>query len=124
MLPIALTRYFADSRLEVESFVRGENTLIVRINKDIGPETGNIVFRQVSCLLLPTNMPGESMRSYSVNEAGSEFWARCGLADDWFDSDDVVFEIESQDGCSHFIVAKSLTYMVVAQPGAVPEPGG
>jgi hypothetical protein len=124
VLPVALTRYFADSRLEVESFTRGENTLILRIEKDIGPETGIIVFRQVSCLFLPTSVPGESMRSYMVNQAGSEFWSRCRLADDWFDPDDVVFEIESQDGPPYFVVAKSLSYEVVAEPGAAPDRSG
>ena len=116
VLPVALTRYFADSRLEVESFARGENTLAVRIEKEIGPETGIIAFRQVSFVSLPTAMPGESIRSRPVSEAGPEFWSLCQLDPDWFEPDDLLFEIESQDGPVYFVVAKSLGYDVLAKP--------
>jgi len=116
LLPVALTRYFADSRVQVDAFTSGENTLSLRIVKDIGPETGIIVFRQVSFLSLPSAMPGESIRSTSVSEAGSEFWSVCRLDRDWFERDDVVFEIESQDGPVYFVVAKSIGYEVMAEP--------
>jgi hypothetical protein len=112
MLPVALTRYFADSRLFVESFSQKENTLAIRIEKEIGPESGTIIFRHVSILSLPQSMPGESIRAKSVSEAGPEFWSRCLLDRDWFDADDVVFEIESQDGPVYFVVAKTVEYAV------------
>jgi len=116
VLPVALTRYFHDSRLEVESFTRSENTLAMRIKKDIGPETGIILFRQVSFLSLPSAMPGESIRCRPVSEAGPDFWSVCRLDRDWFDRDDVVFEIESQDGPVYYVTAKSLEYEVLAKP--------
>jgi len=121
VLPIALTRYFADSRLEVASFTRRDNTLAVRIVKDIGPETGIIVFRQVSFLSVPSEMPGNSIRSGPVSEAGPVFWSLCRLDRDWFEPDDVVFEIESQDGPVYFVVAKSLGYEVIAGPETSPD---
>lgn len=116
MLPVALTRYFADSRLEVESFARREKSLAVRIKKDIGPETGIIAFGQVSFMSLPSAMPGESIRSRPVSDAGPEFWSVCKLDRNWFDLEDVVFEIESQDGPVYYVVAKSLEYNVMAEP--------
>lgn len=113
LLPVALTRYFPDSRVQVDAFSSGENKLSLRIVKEIGPETGIIDFRQVSFLSLPSAMPGESIRSKLVSEAGPEFWSVCRLARDWFDHDDVVFEIESQDGPVYFVVAKSVGYHVI-----------
>jgi hypothetical protein len=104
----------------VESFTQRENTLAVRIEKEIGLETGVIVFRQVSFLSLPISMPGESIRSCHVSEAGPEFWSLCRLDHDSFDQDDVVFEIESQDGPVYFVVAKSLGYEILAELGAAP----
>jgi hypothetical protein len=116
VLPVALTRYFADSRLSVESFTQDSNTLTIRIEKAIGPETGILVFRHVSFLSLPQTMPGETMRARLVSEAGPEFWSRCLLERDWFEPDDTVFEIRSQDGPAYFVVAKSLEYAVRAEP--------
>jgi hypothetical protein len=110
-------------RLEVESFTRSENVLVIRIVKDIGPETGIIVFRQVTFMSLPTSMPGETIRVRPVCEAGPDFWARCQLAHDWFDSDDMAFEIESQDGPVYFVVAKTVGYEVMAEPGAAADGG-
>jgi hypothetical protein len=123
VLPVALTRYFADSRLEVESFTHPENTFAVRIEKEIGPETGIIVFRQASFVSLPVSLPGESIRCRLVSEAGPVFWSVCRLDRDWFDSDDFVFEIESQDGPLYFVVAKSVGYEVMAEPGAAADGG-
>ena len=114
MLPVALTRYFADSRLEVEAFIRSGNVLAVRIEKEIGPETGVMVFQQVSFMSLPSAMPGEAIRSRPVGDAGPEFWSRCLLEREWFDPDDVLFEIESQDGPVYFVVAKSVRYDIRA----------
>lgn len=88
--------------------------MAVRIVKEIGSETGIITFRLVSFLTLPTNMPGETIHAIAVTDAGPEFWSRCLLARDWFDSDDILFEIESQDGPVYFVVAKSIGYEVVA----------
>jgi hypothetical protein len=118
MLPDALTRYFHDSRLVVESFAGSDNTLAVRIEKEIVGEVGLIVFRQVSWLSVTTAMFGESLRSQPLGEAGPEFWSRSRLDGRWFDADDVLFEIESQDGTVHFVIAKSLVYEVIAEPGA------
>jgi hypothetical protein len=124
VLPIELTRYFADSQLNVESFTRGENSLAVRIEKEIGPESGIIVFRQVSFVSLPTVVPSESIRSRLMSEAGPEFWSVCRLDRDWFDPDDVLFEVESQDGPVYFVVAKSIAYDVMDQPSPAPDCGG
>ena len=118
VLPVTLTRYFADSRLEVESFTRRENKLAVRIEKEIGPETGIITFRQVSFMSLPSAVPGESIRSRPIGEAAPEYWSLCRLDRNEFDSDDVLFEIVSQDGPAHFVVAKSLEYKVIAESDA------
>jgi hypothetical protein len=118
MVPIALLRCFADSRLEVESFTRLESTLAIRIEKDIGPETGIMTFRQVSFLSLTPVIEGDSIQSRPVSEAGPDFWSVCRLARDWFDRDDLVFEIESPFEPVSFIVAKSLSYDVVM---SVPE---
>jgi hypothetical protein len=114
MLPVALTRYFADSWLFVESFTQNESVLVIRIEKEIGAETGIILFRQVSFLSLPQNLPGETMRAKPIAETEPEFWSRCLLDRDWFDSDDIVFEIESQAGPVYFVVAKSVEYAIRA----------
>jgi hypothetical protein len=112
LLPIALTRYFADSRIDIESFAENQNTLTLRIEKEIGPETGIITFRHVSFMCLPQSMPGEAMRAKPVSAAGTEFWSRCLLESDWFDPDDNLFEIYSQDGPVYFVVAKSVDYAI------------
>jgi hypothetical protein len=90
--------------------------------KDIGPETGIIVFGQVSFLSLPISMPGESIRSRPVCDAGPGFWSVCRLERDWFDPDELLFEIESQDGPVYYVVAKSVTYEI-AKPDARPPSG-
>lgn len=114
MLPITLTRYFADSRLELESFSNSENRLAIRVEKEIGPEKGVITFQHVSFMLLSSFILGEAIRARPVHEAGPEFWARCLLDGEWFDRDDVLFEIESQDGPVYFVVAKSVGYEIQA----------
>jgi hypothetical protein len=118
MLPDSLTRYFADSRLSVESFTHADNTLTIRIEKEIGPETGFIVFQHVSFLLLPQTMSGDAMRAKPVSAAGQEFWSRCLLERDWFEPDDVVFEIVCQEGPVYFVVAKSVRYEVHDETGS------
>ncbi|MBA4016513.1 MAG: hypothetical protein C0483_04940 [Pirellula sp.] len=110
--------------MKVESFVGDENTLAVRIEKEIGPETGIIKFRQVAFMSLPTYLPGESIRSRLIAEAEVDFWSRCKLDRNEFDKDDILFEIESQDGPVYFVVAKSLDYEILAEPGVAPGRGG
>lgn len=114
MLPVTLTRYFHDSRLTLESFDPSGNVLGVRIEKEIGPELGRIVFRDVSFISLPSSLPGEAMRAVPVAEVGGEFWSVCRAAHDWFEPDDVAFQIESQDGPVYYVVAKSLGYEIIS----------
>ena len=114
MLPVELTRYFHDSRLEVESYTRAERLLTVRIEKEIGPETGLIIFQQITFISLPMIMPGESMIARTASEATPEFWTRCLLDYHELEPDDVVFEIVSQDGPVYFVVAKSVDYKIMA----------
>ena len=112
MLPIALTRYFADSLLTVISYDANGETLTIRIEKEIGSETGVITFGHVSFMLLSSTMLGEVIRARPVKEAGPDFWSRCRLERDWFDQDDIVFELESQDGPAYFVVAKMVDYEI------------
>lgn len=72
------------------------------------------MFRHVSFVSLPTMMAAESIRSRPVRDGGHDFWSVCRLPNDWYDGDDQVFEIESQDGPAYYIVAKSVEY--VANP--------
>jgi hypothetical protein len=110
MLPVALTRYFADSRLDFHSF--STSNLELRIEKDIGPETGIIRFREVSFVCLPCSLNGASIGTRPVKEADAAFWSRCLLEPDYFDPDDNLFEIWSQDGPVFYVVAKTLEYSV------------
>lgn len=113
MLPTELTRYFADSQLRVESYSDADRRLVVRIEKEIGPETGLIDFRQVSFVALPTALPGDGMRAHAIDDANPEFWVRSMLLREDLEADDVLFEIFSQDGPTYYVVAKSIAYEVV-----------
>ena len=112
MVPVALIRYFHDSQLALLSYDKLGRVLTIRIEKEIGPEVGLIRFSHVSFVLLPTAIPGEAIRSYALREADESFWIRCQLDEREFENDDLVYEIESQDGPKYFVVAKSITYDV------------
>ena len=113
MLPIPLTRYFADSQLVLESFAREDQILVIRIEKEIGPETGLIRFAQVSFVCLPIAMAGEAIHARSIGEADSSFWFQHPFDQNDFESDDVLFELVSQDGPVHMVVAKSIRYDII-----------
>jgi len=113
MLPVTLTRYFHDSRLNVESYDCNGRVLVVRIEKEIGPELGRIIFKGVSFISLPSSLAGEKIRAELIGEVGSEFWSMWPVARDWLEPDDVAFQIESQDGPC-LVVAKSLGYELIA----------
>lgn len=112
MIPVELLRYFHDSTLTVDSYEKLDSTLVLKVEKEIGPELGTLTFRGVSFMALPTWMPGEAIRAYYVDDVSSEFWGRIPVSRDWLESDEIVVEIETQDGPVCVVVAKELIYTV------------
>jgi len=112
MLPDGLRSYFHDSTLTVVSFESSDRVLVVRVQKEIGPELGTLTLRGVSFMALPDCMTGEAIRASRLQEMGRGFWSRVPASPDWFEGDEIVVEIETQDGPVCVIVATQLSYAI------------
>ena len=86
----------------------------MRIDKEIGPESGLITFREVSFLSIHQRFPGDAIEGTPVSELPEKFWSRYPVYTDCLEPDDVAFQIYDQEGPVHLVVAKSVSYEFLA----------
>ena len=104
-LPLALMRHLADATVEVVSWSASSGELLLRIRKEIGPESGLLRFGGVGIVHLPPR-----------------FTIAALVAADR-DGDDTLFEIAEAWGESYRVVASSVEYAPDAEPGAADGSG-
>jgi hypothetical protein len=66
-LPVALTRYIADAMVDVVSWSANSGELVLRISKEIGPETGRLKFRDVGYVHLPPRFEIATIGAYNCS---------------------------------------------------------
>ncbi|MGL6073872.1 MAG: hypothetical protein ACRC8S_06905 [Fimbriiglobus sp.] len=103
ILPPALMRYLADASVEVMSWSAESGVLVLRIHKEIGPESGLLRFCGVVSVHLP---PRFTIETLTAMRQGRE---------------DTMFEITGVWGESYMIVADSVEYISDAVPGTLTD---
>jgi len=106
ILPPALMRFLADATVEVVSWSAASGDLLLRIRKEIGPESGLLRFGGVGVVHLP---PRFTIAALVATQRGE---------------DDMLFEIVEAWGESYRVVASSLEYAPDAEPDAADGGGG
>ena len=91
-LPPALMRHLADATVEVVSWSAASGELLLRIRKDIGPESGLLRFAGVVVVYLPRRL---TIAALIATHRGG---------------DDTLFEITEAWGESYKVVASSVEY--------------
>jgi hypothetical protein len=94
MLPPLLMRHLADANVEVLSWSAQSEQLVLRVRKEIGPETGLLRFGGVCQVNLPSRM------------------TLAGIRIDENNRNETTFILEEAWGASHFIVAESVSYQL------------
>ncbi|MCY3014832.1 MAG: hypothetical protein NT171_09085 [Planctomycetota bacterium] len=105
-LPPALMRHLADATVEVMSWSAASGELLLRIRKEIGPESGLLRFGGVGVVHLP---PRFTIAALVATDRVGE---------------DTLFEIAEAWGESYRVVASSVEYAPDAEPGAAAGSGG
>lgn len=111
-LPQALTRYFHDSTAQLDSYAPDGAVVQLRIEKEIGPETGLLRFHGVAFLSLHDAFPGHRIRAYPLFAGSADLWRCNATSRDRFDGDETVYEIVSLEGPIHIVIAKGLEYEI------------
>jgi hypothetical protein len=99
-------RYLADATVEVVSWSAASGELLLRIRKEIGPESGLLRFGGVVLVHLPPR------------------FTIAALVATHRDGDDVEFEIAEAWGESYRVVASSVEYTPDDEPDAASDGGG
>jgi hypothetical protein len=105
-LPPALMRHLADATVEVVSWSAASGELLLRIRKEIGPESGLLRFGGVAVVYLPPR------------------FTIAALVATHRDGDDTLFEIAEAWGESYRVMASSVEYAPDADPGDAADGGG
>jgi len=106
IFPPALMRFLADATVEVVSWSAASGELLLRIRKEIGPESGLLRFGGVVVVHLP---PRFTIAALVATHQGG---------------DDVLFEIAEAWGESYRVVASSVEYAPDVEPVAASDGGG
>ena len=116
-IPDQLRAYFADSTITLQAYSAQDRQLCIRIEKEIGPETGIVTFRAVSFISIPDCFPGDAIKATPVADLSDEFWSRYSAYPDLFEPDEIAFQIYDQEGPVHVVVAKTISYEVESDGG-------
>jgi hypothetical protein len=106
ILPPALMRFLADATVEVVSWSAASGELLLRIRKEIVPESGLLRFGGVGVVHLP---PRFTIAALVATQRGE---------------DDMLFEIVEAWGESYRVVASSVEYAPDAERDAADGGGG
>jgi hypothetical protein len=100
MLPEALTIYFADSEVKVLDWNADGQALTLSVDKEIGPESGELTFTGVTYMALSSALTAESISVLPPAEA-ERMLPNPGMA-----ADGVVYAILDIEGVINIIVAQ------------------
>lgn len=104
-IPLALQRHLADAEIEVISWSADTEKLVLRVKKEIGPETGFLRFQGVGWVCLAPRFTIESI----VSGGAETLPAGCPYA---VDANERVFVLHEALGAAYSIVAESVEYQI------------
>ncbi len=110
LIPDDLHAHFHDSALTLHRYDARGRRLTVHIEKEIGPETGIITFHNVSFVSILQNFSGDAIEARPVGELTDQTWSRYSAYPDALEPDEIAFQIVDQEGPTHLVVAKSISY--------------
>lgn len=108
-LPKSLTNYIADSQIEVLSWSAKSDELVLRITKDIGPESGTIRFSGVAHVNLPPRFEIAGIGAYD-----------CPFPDYphvELEVGEIAIGFQDSESRVHLVVAESVAYEIDPQSG-------
>ncbi len=111
-LPTALLRYLADAHLHVLSWDGPAGVLLVKVTKDIGPETGLITFNGVSHINLPPQLEIAGIDCGTLNDLPPNFLGTYRPGDQSLDPEEVVYLVHGSWGEEFFVIASSVEYVI------------
>jgi hypothetical protein len=111
-LPTALLRYLADSDLHVLSWNGPAGVLLVRVVKDIGPETGVVKFNGVSHVNLPPQLGISGIECGSLNSLPTNFLGTYRQNDQSLEGEEVAYLIHGSWGEEFFVIATEVEYNI------------
>jgi hypothetical protein len=105
-LPHELMRHLADAEVEVVSWSAASSELVLRVRKEIGPESGLLRFAGVGHVSLPPRFTVAGLSRTAGPDGDTLFM----LAEAW--------------GASYTVAAESMAWEPDAEPGAAADGGG
>lgn len=109
-LPIALTRYLADSEMRVVSW--NGTRLPLEIAKEIGQERGLLTFDDVSHVNLAPSFGIEKIRVGGLADLPTDYLQTFRPGDRSLDADDRVYLLDGSWSGGFYVVAKSVAYEI------------
>ena len=106
-LPPGLTRYLADAEAQVITCAGPEGRLVVRITKEIGPESGLLTFSGVNRIHMPARLTIEGIACGGLEVLPAGY---LGPPEDSLDPSDRVFVVREPWGAIYYVVAESAAY--------------
>ena len=104
-LPDSLTKCIADSQADVISWNADSGELVLKITKEIGPETGLLRLTGVGYVQLPPRFEIAGIAAYD-----------CPFPDHpqlKLDVDEIAISFQDSDSCAHLVVAESVEYSII-----------
>jgi hypothetical protein len=115
-VPPALLRNLADSELEVLTWDGTEDVLLLRIIKDVGPESGVARLSGVTHVNLPPHLEVETIKVGGVNDLPPHYFGTYSPHDHSLDSKERVYFFQGSWGEQFFVIAESLEYSIDLTP--------
>lgn len=103
-LPQSLTNYIANSQIELLSWNAASGELVLRITKDIGPETGTIRFSGVAHVNLPPR--------FEINAIGAYDCPFPDYPNLELEFGEIAIGFQDSESRVHLVVAESVKYSI------------
>ena len=111
-VPEALLRNLVDSEMEVLSWDGTEDVLLLRIIKDVGPESGVARLTGVTHVNLPPHLEVDGIKCGGVNDLPPHYFGTYSPHDHSLDSKERVFFFHGTWGEQFFVIAERLEYTI------------
>jgi hypothetical protein len=112
-LPSALLRYLADAHVHVLSWDGPAGVLLVKVTKDIGPETGLMKFKGVAHANLPPQLGISGIDCGGLADLPANFLDAYRPCDQSLDAEEVVYLIHGSWGEEFFVIANGVEYTIL-----------
>lgn len=109
-LPESLLRYLPDAELSVVSWDATAGVLQLKIMKEIGPETGRLILRDVSHVNLPPSITIAGIGVGGLHELPPNYLESYRPCDQRLDPEEKAFLIHDAWGGEFFVIAERADY--------------